>query len=221
MKDVRIRLLFPPLVREDEVRAAIRGMERFRAFGVLCDCAGLGREDRAALRGVRNGGAMKSMITATAPFLTFSDFHGGLWEAVVARDIIPVGLTASCMSEIVWSEYPPKVEIRLGLSKENEGAIVSLFRIRGITAAAGQSDATPYRAGAEEKLALKAIETAVVHELGHVFGKKGHCEKEGCVMQANRDFADFMDRFVMAGADFCRNCAATVNSAVCRMAASF
>jgi len=221
MKDVRIRLIYPPSVKPEEVGAAVRGMERFRAFGVLFDSAGIGGNDRAALKGVRNGNAIKCMITATEPALTFSDFHGGFGDILATRDIIAVGLTASCLNEIVCDEFSSRPEIRLGLSRESEGAIVSLFRMRGMVAAAMQNSSTPYRTGAEAELALKAVELAVVHELGHVFGKKGHCEKAGCVMQTNRGFPDFIERFVRPGVDFCRDCAATVNSAVCKMISGF
>ncbi|MCI0504142.1 hypothetical protein L0Y65_05535 [Candidatus Micrarchaeota archaeon] len=219
MKDVRIRLLHPPSVKPEEVGAAIRGMERFRAFGVQIDNAELGENCRAVLNGVRNGGAIKNMVNATAPAITFSDFHGGFWEALASNDILPLGLTPSCMNEIVYGEYSSRLEIRLGLSREKEGAIVSLFRIRGI--ASTQTLSGPYRTADDAGLALKAIETAVVHELGHVLGKTGHCESEGCVMQANSSFEDFINRFVRPGLDFCRECARTVNMAVCRMTTGY
>jgi hypothetical protein len=220
MKYVRIRLLYPHSIKPEEVGAAIRGMERFRAYGVLHDSTDVAG-GRAALKNVRNAKAIKWLITAEEPAITRADFHGSMIELFTGSDIIPVGLTPYRMSEMVGDEYSMRREMRLGLSLENEGAVVSLFKAREMAGAADAGTAPPYRTGDCSELALKSIEAAVVHELGHVFGRKEHCPKDGCIMQANRNFADFIDRFVVQGADFCTDCAATVRLTVCKMISGF
>lgn len=217
MKDVRIRLLYPSTVRPEEVRSAMSGMERFRAYGVLHDSTDINAGGPGSLKGVRNVRTMKWLLNAENPSITSVDLGGGIADFFFSNRIIPVGLTPSRISESVSSEYSTANESRAGLSLEGEGAIVSLFRVRELAAGADMAAGEPNRAAATSALALDAIRLAVIHEVGHVLGVKGHCEKEGCVMQANRDFADFIERFVKAGADFCRDCSAKVNSAVCRM----
>jgi hypothetical protein len=217
MRDVRIRLLYPSSARPEEVRAAIQGMERFRAYGVLHDSAVLGDNDRTALRGVRNGKAIKRMITSPDLVVGYFDFCGDVSELVFTKDIIPVGLTPSRMSEMVGEEFSTRREPRLGLSRDVTGAIVSLFRARELATMSADVTVPPFRNGIEPELALKSIELAVKHELGHVFGRTGHCEKDGCLMQANRGFADFIDRFVREGLDFCGRCSSTISCTVSRM----
>jgi len=219
MKDVRIRLLYPSSVKPEEVRAAVRGMERFRAYGVLHDSAGLGVNDKEALRGVSNGKAMKRLVTSPELVMSPIDLHVDVVGIIFNRNIIPVGLTPFRMKEIVGDEFSVKKEPRLGLSREGIGAIVSLHKPREMGDASVDESVPIFRNGMDGGIALKSIELAVAHELGHVFGKTGHCEKDGCLMQANRDFADFIDRFVIPGVNFCRDCSSKISCAVNRMIA--
>jgi hypothetical protein len=221
MKDVRVRLLYPSSVKPEEVGAAIRGMERFRAYGVLHDEAQVGGRDKAALEGVRNGKSIKSILLSALPAVAYYDIHGSLSELFRASDTIPIGLTPARMKRMVEEEFSTRLEPSLGLSREGEGAIVSLFKAREMETASADESVPLFRNGMDNGIALKSIELAVAHELGHVFGRKEHCGKEGCLMQANRDFADFVDRFVMAGAEFCRDCSAKISGTIGRMTVGF
>ncbi|MEW6036553.1 MAG: hypothetical protein AB1529_08130 [Candidatus Micrarchaeota archaeon] len=217
MKDVRIRLLYPSSVRPEEVRAAMRGMDRFRDFGALHDCAELGRGDRAALRGVRNGSSIKSILASPAPVVRYADLLGDISELFVSKEILALGLTPSPMSEFVGEEFSTRLERRVGVSRECVGAVVSLSQARAME---GGMQAAPYRNLSDPGLALRSVELAVRHELGHVFGKR-HCRNEGCLMQENRDFPDFIERFVRKNLDFCRDCSAAIGSFICRWTSAY
>ncbi len=217
MKDIRIRLLYPSSVRQEEVRAALRGMEKFRECGVGHDCAGLGDDDRKALRGVRNGSSVKSILESPEPVVRYADLLGDISELFVSKDTLPLGLTPSPMSELVGGEFSTRLERRVGLSRECMGALVSLSHSRGME---GGMPSAPYRDGRDPGLALKSIELAVRHELGHLFGRR-HCRNESCVMQENRDFADFIERFVRKNLDFCRDCSGAIGSFICRWTSGY
>ncbi len=221
MKEVRVRLLYPASVKPEEVGAALRGMERFRTYGVLHDSAGLRGNDKEALRGVSNGKTMKRLVTSPELVMSPVDLHVDVVGMLFKRDIIPVGLTPVRMNELVGEEFSVKKEPRLGLSRGGIGAIVSLFKPREMETASTDASVPVYRNGMDSGIALKSIELAVMHELGHVFGVQGHCENKGCLMQANENFADFIDRFVIPGVNFCRNCSSTISCAVNRMIAPF
>jgi len=221
MKEARVRLLYPASVKPEEVGAALRGIERFRAYGVLHDSACFGVNDSDALRGVSNGKAMKRMVLSPDLAVGNFDLRTDVIGMIFKREIIPVGLTPTRMKEIVGGEYATKLEPRLGLSREGIGAIVSLHKSREMEDAGADESVPAFRSGMDMGIALKSIELAVAHELGHVFGKTGHCEKDGCLMQANRDFADFIDRFVIPGANFCRDCSSTISCAISRLSSPF
>ncbi len=221
MKDVRVRLLYPSSVKPEEVSAAIRGMERFRTYGILHDEAQVGGGGKAALKGVRNGKSIESILLSALPTVAYCDIHGSFSEFFRTSDTIPIGLTPARMNKLAEVEFSTRLEPSLGLSREREGAIVSLFRSREMAAGALDMAVPPFRNGMDLGFALKSVELAVAHELGHVFGRKEHCGKEGCLMQANRDFADFIDRFVIPGVDFCRDCSSTISCAINRMIVPF
>ena len=205
MKELKVRILHPPSVTAEEVKAALRGAERFRAYGVVCDHADVTL--KSALLDVKNGRRVRELVTSPEPVVHFCDLGFGVWEAFFPKSVLPLGLTPSRMREAVDESEAYKLEPRLGIARANEGALVSLSRIR--ESATGGS---PHRS--EPDTALKAIEMAVVHELGHVLGRKDHCARQGCVMQGNENYLDFIERFVRKGVDLCWECSSMISSSI-------
>jgi predicted Zn-dependent protease len=70
--------------------------------------------------------------------------------------------------------------------------------------------------GLDGLLLERAIAALALHEIGHVLGRKGHCENAECMMQKNTGYDDFMARFVMPGLDFCRDCQQMIGAFVNR-----
>lgn len=220
MKEVKIRLLYPSTVKHEEVEAALKAFGKFSGFGVLHDHAAVEGQD--ALRGVRNGKSVRSIVTSPSPTVQHYDFMPGISEIFFTKDIIPMALTPNRMVELVDNglDYL-KGEPRIGVARQGEGAVVSLFRIRQLSPEGVMMDGAPYRLEAETGLRAKAIEVAVGHELGHVLGRKSHCPTSGCIMQENENFIDFVERFVKQRVDFCRECCSVIGSNVNRMQYDF
>lgn len=216
MKDLRIRLLYPQSVKHEEVKAALKGFERFREFGVLYDHAVV--DDKYSLRGVKNARAVKGIITADEPVVPYYAFMPGISEIFFPKDVIPFGLTPHRITELVDNGLGHlKGEPRIGVARQNEGAVVSLFRVRQLDSEGRGMAADPYRATTETNLGAKAIEVAVSHMLGNVCGKREHCPTAGCIMQENENYIDFIERFVKQKVDFCRDCSSKIRSSISRL----
>jgi hypothetical protein len=209
MKEPRVRLLYPPSVTREEMVSALRGMERFNRFGVISDEACLS-SGKIALKGVTCSGSISRIVAAPSPVTPF-DMRINFSEVLFPRDIIPIGLTPLQMRQLIGEEYGDRLDAVIGLARPNLGAVVSLYRMRTIDGGTGSA------------LGRKAVETAVAHELGHVLGVDLHCERPDCIMQANTGikagtgFEFFMERFVKAGLDFCRDCASKIHSTACAL----
>ena len=99
-----------------------------------------------------------------------------------------------------------KEERALGLSAQGAGGIVSISRLREVCHNSQLAD---------------AIKLAVMHEMGHVLGRKDHCANDGCLMQENRDHLDFIENFVEKGRKICWECSGMIASGVSRLASDF
>ena len=210
MKEVRIRILYPRSITPDEVQSAIRGTNYFTHFGVLFDHSDI--EAGTALHGVKNGRAIKRILESDDPKISYYDLGGDLSHILFPKHTLPIGLTPVQLHELINDDYASHLVPSIGLSQSNEGAVVSLFRFRQLDLNAANA---PFRT-LGFSLSSKATEIAVAHELGHLLGVEGHCEKSNCIMQANTDFDDFIERFVRTVVTLCRDCSDQISLNICR-----
>lgn len=193
MSKTHVRLLYPSSVRPEEVRAAMAGIRRFESFGVEHDSIEIYRPNFTPVRHVKRGERIHEIITATetqfvAPSLLRTESP---WALVYDKHMIGLGLTDSSLYVDREIHSRPIYMPLMGMAMEGAAAIVSISKIRR----------------EHPELSDMAIETAVVHELGHVFiESKAHCTTPSCIMQANENYLDFIERFVKARLDFCRLC---------------
>ncbi|MEW6036244.1 MAG: hypothetical protein AB1529_06535 [Candidatus Micrarchaeota archaeon] len=204
MAGAHVRILFPSTVRPEEAGAASRGAHRLSRFGVMNDQLRVDSRSGRQVRHVRRGESILDIVTSVGmPVVHPCSLRGeSLWSLIYERSIFGVGLTPNTLLEAAEdSEGGYKEPARMtGLSMSGVGAIVSLSMMRSLDAG----------------LKALAIETAVAHELGHVFKERGtgHCPDAGCIMQENENFLDFLERFVKPRLDFCRSCSAEISTGV-------
>ncbi len=198
MNEVRVRLIFHDSLGTRERLAALTGAREFAKFGVICDCADTGK--RNAADGIMRGDAIVKMITSGKVVVGAADLgHEPILSFFFKkeRSIFGLGITP----------------YQLGLAGEN-GAVNGSLGVSRPGAAGVVSAWMMMKTGGD--LGGKAISAAVRHELGHIFGITPHCTDEKCIMQANHDYADFIERFVKLGLDFCRECQAKISAGVGR-----
>ncbi len=204
MAGAHVRILFPSTVRPEEASSASRGVHRLSRFDVMHDQVMVDGRSTRHVRHVKRGETILDFVTSVGmPLVHPHSLRGeSLWSLIYDRNIFGVGLTPNTLFEAAEeSEGRPGEPGRMtGLSMSGVGAIVSLSKARGL----------------EPGLAALAIETAVAHELGHVFKERGagHCPDAGCIMQENENFLDFVERFVKPRLDFCRSCSAEISMGV-------
>ncbi len=216
MKDPKVRLLYSSDVRPAEVHSALKGAMRFRRFGLDCDSFDV--STKGAFEDVKSARAINNIFAQNGPVvIDRSTLVPDIWEFLSPKGITPLALLPSQLLPAVDYEHTtklepgplsgpyrtnfkpvdyehtPKFEPRLGFALRTQGALISLAKIRELS----QTD--PARAGS-------ALELAVAHELGYVFGRAVHCMNGSCLMKKNHSFEDFLTRFVDARVDFCRDC---------------
>jgi len=199
------RIIFHPVLAAHEKRAALEAVRGFQHFGVRYDCVDdFGKAGMRALREVRRGEKLHEMITCGDAVVRTMDLSTeSIWALFFDKRIFGLGITPFNLYEVVDGGQRGAVEPRLGLSMVNAAGIVSIRTIRGELDGEEASD---------------AVTAAVRHELGHVFGLAGHCTNASCIMQANENFLDFVERFVKPKLDFCRDCRAALSRNLTEMA---
>ncbi|MBI5227985.1 hypothetical protein HY988_05340 [Candidatus Micrarchaeota archaeon] len=208
MREVRVRVLHSPLVTPLEVQAALKAPRRFADFGVVYDHMPV--DEPKALVQVRNGRRIRDLVTSSNPEVYWNGLPGEILGLFRRREIFAIGLTASRITERTDDDYTPRKKPLIGFATDNEGAVLSIFGIREYFGIA-RGQMMEYREHCASALALRAIEIAASHELGHIFGQGSHCGQTTCIMQENRDLKDFIERFVMTSVDFCTSCRSIIN----------
>ncbi len=206
MRELKVRILYPSSVTSCEVKAAIRGVQRFTEFGITFDHMGIDAPGACVF--LKSKGKMKELLTSPKPTVPWNGLSRGLLEPLFRAEIIGIGLTPERLVECVEGSGIDRLEGRIGISTLKQGAVISLDRIR---AARKNLDRDTFL---NEGEADKAIEIAVAHELGHVFGISEHCTNTSCSMQENVDFKDFIERFVRRAVDFCRESSSRIRSTI-------
>jgi hypothetical protein len=209
MRDVRVCLLYPNSIMRDEAAAALKGLQRFERYGVVCDSMQVGKNDREKVRGIKRGERILDLITSEYSVVVHADLHR---ETIVGsfreKEIHGLGLTASPLDERYQMGMRIMSAPRIGISMPEGSGIASVHGFRYI---------------AKE---LEAIELVAAHEMGHVLGRTGHCESKGCIMEVRsstretgRD-RDFIERFVICARGFCHTCESMIGSYINRCHAS-
>ena len=174
-------------------------MRRFEKFDLKCEVALVSSEGCDAIRGVKHGHEIRDIITSDRPILGPMALHSErLIDAFRDLPIIGLGITSMRMEALVGDSEFPRKEPRIGLSRKGAGAVISINRFRDL----------------DPETASEAIQASAAHELGHVFGVRGHCSNPGCIMEENKDYLDFVDRFVRTKRDFCRACGSIIRSSI-------
>jgi hypothetical protein len=217
MNEARVRLIFHESLGTRERLAALAGARAFAKFGVTCDCAGAC--DMKALRHVKAGASLGRMVRAENPVVRVGDLlYESIWEFVLySKTIYGIGITPHPLldgdaTDLIRDRAASGRGVHaVGLSVFGAGGLVSVQRMLETKGELGE----------------RAISAAVRHELGHVFlkggedrdhkGRDSHCTDETCIMQANENYADFIERFVKPGLDFCRHCQGRIGAAVNRI----
>ncbi|HSB46488.1 MAG TPA: hypothetical protein VLD37_00625 [Candidatus Bilamarchaeum sp.] len=223
MNKVKFALIHHPAsISRSELEAAAEGMREFARFGVSCEEIGAG----GSVAHVKRGALLKEAAAAgelsvhkfALAHIPLAEFGRDLLADMLrgfpsdfirnrARpvDSMGIALTGGILferrndNENFRSDEEKLKARRIGVSFGGVGGIVSLSRLRELC----------YRT-----ILPEAVRLAVMHEAGHVLGKKGHCAEEGCLMQENRDTPDFIRRFVENKARFCIFCLRTIESGV-------
>lgn len=197
MNEARVRLLFHQSLGTRERLAALAGARDFRMFGVACDCASIDKRD--AVRHVKAGEKLRAIINAANPVVSDKDLaHESVWALIYAKTIYGLGITP--MPLLRRDDGMEEPEKELGVGMAGIGGIISIHKMLE----------------GEPGLLDMAIAAAVRHELGHVFRGKGHCADEKCIMQANKDYPDFVERIVKPALDFCHECRLKIGEGVHR-----
>jgi hypothetical protein len=194
MKKPRLALVFDSeRVSKDERSAASRG---FGKFDVLCEQIDV-LDRNGGLWLLKNGERMKGMVSSREDIRLHP---GEIIESSASswfpeRNTMGLGITPMRIIDISI----PKGGMRgnLGVSHPAFGGLVSIARFRKLGGG----------------LSLKAIELAVAHEIGHVLGNREHCAND-CLMQENRDYHDFVERFVKRDLGPCRDCMGRASLAI-------
>lgn len=195
MQPPRVRLIFNPALKIEEKRAALHALHHFGDRGVTYDCMDAGPRTKE-LGDVRRGDAIRRIVLDEKPVVRPADLlYEPLMACLFRKDIYGIGFTPHELAEISGPGEKTIREPRIGLSVPGAGAVVSVSAMREL----GEGEA------------LDAIDTATRHELGHVLGITGHCTDGSCIMQANRDFADFVENLVRKARFFCRECDARMH----------
>lgn len=198
MKDVRLRVLVSPSLKDDERAAAVRGAHSFSSYGVKCEDAVIGKE---TLKDVRYKAFVRDVVTTPERTLT-SDLSSRILDIIkevfFTKGVMAIGVTDS------------KIYRRDGgMRREQIGA--------GLFASCAFISTSQF-ASLPADLRLKAIETAAKHEIGHVLmdvdGSESHCKSERCVM---RDGDKSVERFlegVRLELGFCSSCSGAISRGV-------
>jgi len=201
MKKLKAAIIYHSCsIRASERQAAFSGLREFEKFGVECELIDVSNE---SVRKVKRGFVLKDAIYSRElsihPFDLFHssarEFLSGLFIEV---DVRGIALTES----VLFSTEGQMRSRSLGLSAHGIGGIVSVSRLREICYSAQ---------------AMRAIRLAVMHEMGHVLGRKDHCSNDGCLMQENRNHMDFVERFVEMDRKICMDCSGIIASTVPRL----
>jgi hypothetical protein len=205
MRDVRVCLLYPKTIMRDEAAAAVKGLQRFERYGVVCDSIQVGKDDREKVRGIKRGERILDLITSDYSVVVHADLHREtIFGSFREKEIHGLGLTASPLDERYQVGMRIMSAPRIGISMPEGSGIASVHGFRYI---------------ARE---LEAIELVAAHEMGHVLGRVGHCETKGCIMEVRsstraigRD-RDFVERFVDCARRFCHVCESMMGSYIIR-----
>ncbi|MBI5222807.1 hypothetical protein HY990_00130 [Candidatus Micrarchaeota archaeon] len=200
MDNPQLRLIYPQTLERGDQKAALVALKEFSRFGIKFDTREAHKVD--AHKDVRNGKFFTNAANSDARVvITPGDLDPAWTEIFVTKRIIGVGVTVRELSENIGRTLEP----RIGVGRFARGALVS-------TAALGKL---------EHKLRLKALETALKHELGHVFiDSKVHCENGECIMKENRHLADFIEETVRKGLSFCRRCTGEILTNVAQISSN-
>ncbi len=206
MREARVRLIYPSTIRQDEVQAALRGVASFSRFGVLSDSyqlTGARKTDKEGLKGVRNAGMIRNLVSSERPVVQDFDF-GSTWDILCNNGIIPLGVMPAPLQKRFVRQYSSEMKPRFGTASALEGALVSVFTARQYADNhAGDPEAA--------LISVKAIEAVVMHELGHAFGQMEHCRNR-CMMQD--DTLGVIRGLMKDGLDFCGHCQSTISRTI-------
>lgn len=195
-----VRFLFHPALNDHEKKAALDGARSFHAFSVGYDCLDVGRRSLRDMHPVRRGEKLHGIITENRTVISLMDLAcESPWALIFNKRMFGAAITTAQLHEREEPEGgegmgAAAIKPMLGLSFTGAAAVISVFALRSLDA---------------ETEAL-TIEAAVRHELGHVFGLRGHCTGASCIMQANENYLDFVERFAKARLGFCTGCEAKV-----------
>ncbi len=236
MKNVRLKLLYPPGIQREHTASARAGLDYFKRFGVMIEEASV--KAPKALRGVHLGFEVARIITRNVPLnphtdLSYNTFRGGLYEFIYGSGVLPVGLTPFHL----FQTEGEGVTAHLGLSRFRNGAVASIARASML----------------DPSLQRPTIQKIFIHEAGHIFiqgypngqmkpkngilrivrsetedkapiekpqegsatnGLDTHCKNEGCIMQENKNVDDFVERVVKPGLELCGDCQAQVSMTI-------
>lgn len=190
-------LYHPGSITQSEREAALRGLKYFERYCVSCEEIDVTKKD--SIRNVKRGIAIKEAIYSPAAKINPFDFlfptpPEAFFDLFRDRDVHGLGLMAGTLFE---NTADGQVR-RIGLSAPKVGAVLSISRFRSLP----------------DAIKLKAIELAAKHEIGHVLGISEHCIRDYCLMQENRDYLDFLNRFVLKELDFCILCSSGISNNV-------
>lgn len=180
-----------------ERNAAMRGLERFKSFGVHIGTVDV---DSQKVGRVVCGEALKRITTSSGETVVgFPDLHhlsaANAWHFLLGRELMTgIAITGSSLVRVDSGRDLISDGKVIGLAMYKMGAVANVGAFRTIENATVRDD---------------AIRLMIIHELGHVFGIGKHCT-QNCVMQENKDKQDFIERFVIPGLDFCRDCVAVI-----------
>jgi predicted Zn-dependent protease len=207
-------IIFKPTLSPAEFDATARALNRFMGGSVEYDVRHA--SDPRAAENVRMGGQLLRALRSEGPLRI--DTTGFLMPELgtpldqlrrEGRGAIGIGLT----NEPLFAARNGVEQEELGVGLYRRGAIVSVAGLRrrfGFDRRTGRCER-------DADVAMRALELAVCHELGHVliesYGRSGknpveeaHCPYSSCLMQENSGLGDFVERIVRRGFGFCREC---------------
>lgn len=187
-------------VRAAERNTAVRGLERFRTFGVQCEPTTT-EPTKEDMKLIKNPATVERILATPQGkpvTIGYNDLDANVWEMLFPRLMIPVVLIPQELLETSHEnngQARDTMKRRLALALKGRGGVVSLAKIRTLE---------------DPKLAADTLAIAVVHTIGQILLGPNNCRNTNCVRHENNDFVDFVERFVRTKLDFCKRCAVEI-----------
>lgn len=207
LRTANVRLVFAPDLARPEKRAAIDAARTFSRFGVTVDHVdadpslmterpSLQTVQRRLIHETRRGEEINEIVTAGTDF-GYEDILDLFmarpkWEDIWKnRTSIGMGVTPHAISG--WISQLDAHVAYPGIARCGVAGVASTsFLYTNLDLSA--------------RMKLATIRAVMKHELGHLLGRKGHCENAGCIMQNRPVNSFFIERVVKPGLDFCKKC---------------